>query len=101
MIEKRFYRALRFKICHPKPTGFDTQALFASIPLPIVDRTRELRVLEGKVPSPVNPPSGCRFHTRWPLAQEKCRETEPALRPVRNDVSSHIGVRQVACHFVD
>ena len=71
-----------------------TQALFASIPLPIVDKKRELKVLEGNVPSPVNPPSGCRFHTRCPIAQKKCQEIEPALRPVR-------GGRQVACHFVD
>ena len=71
-----------------------TQALFASIPLPVVDKKRELKILEGNVPSPVNPPSGCRFHTRCPIAQKMCQETEPALRPVR-------GGRQVACHFVD
>lgn len=70
-----------------------TQALFASIPLPVVDRTRELKVLEGNVPSPVNPPSGCRFHTRCPIAQKKCQETEPALRVARSGSS-------VACHFV-
>jgi oligopeptide/dipeptide ABC transporter ATP-binding protein len=71
-----------------------TQALFASIPLPVVDGTRELKILEGNVPSPVNPPSGCRFHTRCPLVQAKCREMEPALRLVRDG-------RQVACHLVD
>jgi peptide/nickel transport system ATP-binding protein/oligopeptide transport system ATP-binding protein len=71
-----------------------TQALFASIPLPVVDKKRELKVLEGNVPSPVNPPGGCRFHTRCPFAQDICRETEPALHPVTNG-------RQVACHFVD
>ncbi len=78
-----------------------TQALFASIPLPIVDRTRELKVLEGNVPSPVNPPSGCRFHTRCPIAQRICQETEPVLRQVRSGVSSSENVRQVACHFVE
>lgn len=78
-----------------------TQALFASIPLPVVDKTRELKVLEGNVPSPVNPPTGCRFHTRCPLVQDKCRETEPALRPVRSGTSSSLSARQVACHFVD
>jgi len=78
-----------------------TQALFASIPLPVVDRTRELKVLEGNVPSPVNPPSGCRFHTRCPIAQRKCQETEPALRQVRGGTSSSENVRQVACHFVE
>jgi len=71
-----------------------TQALFASIPLPVVDRKREIKVLEGNVPSPVNPPSGCRFHTRCPLARAICSETEPALRPVRSG-------RQIACHLVE
>ena len=78
-----------------------TKALFASIPLPIVDQKRELKILEGNVPSPVNPPSGCRFHTRCPIAQKMCQETEPALRPVRGGTSSTLSVRQVACHFVD
>jgi peptide/nickel transport system ATP-binding protein/oligopeptide transport system ATP-binding protein len=71
-----------------------TQALFGAIPLPVVDRRRELSVLEGNVPSPIDPPPGCRFHTRCPLAQEICRELEPALRPVRSG-------RMAACHFVD
>jgi len=71
-----------------------TQALFAAIPMPVVENKRELKVLEGNVPSPVNPPSGCRFHTRCPIAQKLCQETEPALRRVK-------GGRQVACHFVD
>ncbi|MBI3166869.1 MAG: ATP-binding cassette domain-containing protein [Chloroflexi bacterium] len=70
-----------------------TQALFSAIPMPVVGEQRELKVLEGNVPSPVNPPSGCRFHTRCPIAQEICQETEPVLRQVR-------GGRQVACHFV-
>ncbi|WKZ52507.1 MAG: ABC transporter ATP-binding protein [Anaerolineales bacterium] len=71
-----------------------TKALFGAIPLPVVDRKRELTVLEGSVPSPINPPSGCRFHTRCPIAQEKCRVVEPELRQVRSG-------RFVACHFVD
>jgi oligopeptide/dipeptide ABC transporter ATP-binding protein len=72
-----------------------TKALFGAIPLPVVSKVRrELTVLEGNVPSPVNPPSGCRFHTRCPLAQKNCKETEPAFREVRSG-------RFVACHFVD
>jgi oligopeptide transport system ATP-binding protein len=71
-----------------------TQALFGAIPMPVVDNKRELKILEGNVPSPVNPPSGCRFHTRCPIAQKKCQESEPALRQVRSG-------RSVACHFVD
>lgn len=70
-----------------------TQALFGAIPLPDVDNPRELTVLEGNVPSPINPPSGCRFHTRCPLAQEICTQKEPLLRQVRNN-------RMVACHLV-
>jgi len=70
-----------------------TQALFGAIPLPDVDNLRELTILEGNVPSPINPPSGCRFHTRCPLVQEICNLQEPLLRPVRKD-------RMVACHFV-
>ncbi len=71
-----------------------TQALFGAIPMPVVDDKRELKILEGNVPSPVDPPSGCRFHTRCPIAQKKCQETEPVLRQVRSG-------RQIACHFVD
>ena len=72
-----------------------TKALFGAIPLPVVGLERpRLTVLEGNVPSPITPPSGCRFHTRCPLAQAKCRETEPEFREVR---SGHF----VACHFVD
>ena len=78
-----------------------TQALFGAIPVPVVDRTRELKVLEGNVPSPVNPPSGCRFHTRCPMAQKICQVTEPALRQVRSGSSSSEKMRQVACHFVE
>ena len=71
-----------------------TQALFNAIPLPVVDSKREFAVLEGSVPSPINPPSGCRFHTRCPLAQAKCSEMEPEFRQVRSG-------RFVACHFVE
>ncbi len=71
-----------------------TKALFGAIPLPVVDSRRDLTVLEGNVPSPVNPPPGCRFHTRCPLAQEICKQDSPELRPVRPG-------RFVACHFVE
>jgi oligopeptide/dipeptide ABC transporter ATP-binding protein len=70
-----------------------TIALFGAIPLPDVDNLRELTVLEGNVPSPINPPSGCRFHTRCPLAQEICTQQEPILRQIRHN-------RMVACHLV-
>lgn len=87
---------------YDKPLHPYTQALFGAIPMPIVDSKRELKILEGNVPSPVNPPSGCRFHTRCPIAQQMCQETEPVLREVRSGASSSSGTgRHVACHFVD
>ncbi|MFZ2097885.1 MAG: ABC transporter ATP-binding protein [Anaerolineales bacterium] len=70
-----------------------TQALFGAIPLPDVENPRELTVLEGNVPSPINPPSGCRFHTRCALAQKICIENEPILRQIKTN-------RMVACHLV-
>lgn len=79
-----------------------TQALFGAIPMPVVEEKRELKILEGNVPSPVNPPSGCRFHTRCPIAQKMCQETEPVLRQVRGGASTSLSTgRQVACHFVE
>lgn len=71
-----------------------TQALLGAIPLPEVTHKQELVVLEGNVPSSSNPPAGCRFHTRCPLAQPICQETEPELRK--------IGAKQfAACHLID
>jgi oligopeptide/dipeptide ABC transporter ATP-binding protein len=81
-----------------------TQALFGAIPMPVVGDKRELKVLEGNVPSPVTPPSGCRFHTRCPIAagRKKCQETEPVLREVRSGTSSSLSTGHfVACHFVE
>lgn len=71
-----------------------TKALFGAIPLPVVDSSRPLTILEGNVPSPVNPPSGCRFHTRCPLVQEVCKRDQPELRQVSTG-------RVVSCFFVD
>jgi oligopeptide transport system ATP-binding protein len=71
-----------------------TKALFGAIPLPVVDDHLQLTILEGNVPSPVEPPTGCRFHTRCPMAQEVCSITQPEMRQLQNS-------RFVACHFVD
>jgi oligopeptide transport system ATP-binding protein len=74
-----------------------TKALLSSIPVPdpVVERDRAPITLKGEIPSPVNPPSGCRFHTRCPIARVPgvCSEVEPPLEP-------HGAPDQIAaCHF--
>src|SRR5205807_10611711 len=71
-----------------------TQALMAAAPIPDPHMTRKRIVLQGDVPSPINPPSGCAFHTRCPFAFERCKIETPMLK------SSTDG-RQVACHLVE
>ena len=70
-----------------------TQALLSAIPLPdpILERKREQIILQGDIPNPVNPPTGCVFNTRCWKSQEICRTSEPAL--------VQLGASQVACHF--
>ncbi|OLZ09961.1 ABC transporter ATP-binding protein [Sulfobacillus thermosulfidooxidans] len=75
-----------------KPLHPYTEALFSAIPIPNPDIKRERIILQGDVPSPVNPPSGCRFHTRCPIAQEKCKVDRPILKESAPD-------HWVACHY--
>ncbi len=69
-----------------------TQALLSAIPQPNTGAKKQRIVLEGDVPSPINPPSGCRFHPRYPRAMEICKQKEPELADTG---SGH----QVACHL--
>jgi len=71
-----------------------TQALLSSIPVPDPRRKGNRIVLKGEVPSPVNPPQGCRFHTRCPLAIDLCKEEIPVFEEKRPG-------HWVACHLVD
>ncbi|MBO1331167.1 ABC transporter ATP-binding protein [Streptomyces sp. VRA16 Mangrove soil] len=75
-----------------------TQALLSAAPVPdpVTQRTRERIVLSGELPSPLAPPPGCRFHTRCPLAVDRCRTEIPALRTL----DSTAGGREVSCHLV-
>ncbi len=71
-----------------------TQALLSAIPVPDPDRKVERTILSGDVPSPLNPPSGCRFHPRCPIAQQNCSVDEPEFRELSPE-------HWVACHYAE
>jgi peptide/nickel transport system ATP-binding protein/oligopeptide transport system ATP-binding protein len=71
-----------------------TEALLSAVPVPDPRAKKKRIILQGDVPSPITPPPGCRFHTRCPYAEERCRREEPAMKEVR---PGHL----VACHLRD
>src|SRR5690349_1300502 len=84
---------------YSRPTHPYTQALLSAVPVPdpTLRGKREQIVLQGDVPSPANPPSGCRFHTRCFKAQEICSVEDPALIPRPDGRGEHLS----ACHFAE
>ena len=84
------------KTLYSSPKHPYTEALLSAIPAPDPKRNPEHLILEGDVPSPANPPSGCNFHERCKYAKDICKEKEPNLKAIKND-EEHL----VACHFAN
>ncbi len=80
------------KTLFARPLHPYTESLLAAVPVPDPRIKRQKRLLQGDVPSPINPPSGCHFHTRCPYAVERCKVEDPALREVKPG-------QFVACHL--
>jgi peptide/nickel transport system ATP-binding protein len=69
-----------------------TKALLSAVPVPDPAARRKPMILKGDVPSPINPPSGCRFHTRCPFVFDRCRTEVPELRQI-------VEGQWAACHL--
>ena len=80
------------KAIFTRPQHPYTEALLEAVPVPDPTRRKKRRVLSGDVPSPINPPSGCRFHTRCPYVEARCKVEEPELKQVATG-------QWVACHL--
>ena len=74
-----------------------TKALLSAIPVPDPDAVKNRIVLRGDVPSPIDPPTGCRFHTRCPFATDKCKQEMPELRSTDVMKETH----EAACHYLE
>ena len=81
-----------YKDLYTNPRHPYTQALLSAVPVPDPRVTKKRIILQGDVPSPISPPSGCRFHPRCPQCKQDCHETEPKLIQAG-------GNHYVACHF--
>ena len=73
-----------------------TRALLSAIPIPDPTHKKERIILRGDVPSPINPPNGCYFHTRCPIAQDNCRVDAPQLRDLRHPGGNP---HEASCHY--
>lgn len=87
VVELSDYKTIFAKPLHPY-----SQALLSAIPVPKLHSTQNRIILEGDVPSPINPPEGCRFYGRCRYRQDICKEKSPELREIEPG-------HQVACHF--
>ncbi|MGO4890605.1 ABC transporter ATP-binding protein [Anaerobacillus sp. MEB173] len=74
-----------------------TKALLSAIPVPDPKRKKDRIILKGDVPSPIDPPTGCRIHTRCPFATDKCKEEVPELRATEFMNEGHLA----ACHYME
>jgi oligopeptide/dipeptide ABC transporter ATP-binding protein len=90
---RRAGRELGRKSEQEQPTRFQDADSAIPLPDPKAERKRERVMLHGDLPSPLNPPTGCRFCTRCPMATDLCHSSEPPLAPCADG-------RLVACHFV-
>ncbi|RED63884.1 ABC transporter ATP-binding protein [Cohnella lupini] len=79
---------------YDRPLHPYTQALLSSVPVADPSQKKERIILKGDIPSPVNPPSGCRFHTRCPSCMDICKQIQPVFQEVEPD-------HRVACHLYD
>jgi oligopeptide/dipeptide ABC transporter ATP-binding protein len=94
LVETAPTRSLFFRTAHPY-----TKALMSAIPSLDPDDRSGGQKLTGEIPSPTNPPPGCKFHTRCPFAQERCKREEPVLR--RPKLAGLPDDHRVACHFAE